>query len=321
MSIDVLAIGESLGLLVPQRVGRLSHVRDMRLGFGGAESNVAIGVSRLGGRAGWCGRTGDDDLGDMIVREIRAEGVAVWAVRDDRAPTAMMIKERPRAGETRIVYYREGAAGSRLAPADIPDGVVESAAVLHVTGISAGLGERPLEAVHAVIDRAHAAGVLVSFDVNHRSALWRQDRDAAEVYRALAARADIVFAGEDEARLTTGADGVPAQLDALLALGPACAVIKRGAHGATAAVRGDDEVQRIEAAALTVPVVDTVGAGDAFVAGWLAETVRSATPDQRMATAIACGAFACTVEGDWEAAPTRTDLQAMLAPDPEPVRR
>ncbi|MDQ0614902.1 2-dehydro-3-deoxygluconokinase [Microbacterium sp. W4I4] len=321
MSLDVLAIGESLGLLVPQRAGRLSHVRDLRLGFGGAESNVAIGVSRLGARAGWCGRVGSDDIGDMILREIRAEGVGVWAVRDDSAPTALMIKERPRAGATRIVYYREAAAGRRLVGADIPEGLIESTRILHITGISAGLGAGTLGAVHAAIDRAHAAGVLVSFDVNHRSALWRAGSDPGAAYRGLAERADIVFAGEDEAELTTGERGVDGQLEALLSLGAACAVIKRGADGAVAAVRDDAGERRVEASAITVDVVDTVGAGDAFVSGWLAETVAGAELDQRMATAVACGAFACTVEGDWEAAPSHADLRAFSDPDPEPVRR
>jgi 2-dehydro-3-deoxygluconokinase len=321
MSLDLLSIGESLGLLVPQRVGRLSHVRDLRLGFGGAESNVAIGVSRLGARAGWCGRVGRDDVGDMIVREIRAEGVDVRVARDDRAPTAVMIKERPRAGATRVVYYREGGAGSRLAGTDIPEGLVEDTRILHVTGISAGLGAGPLAAVHAAIDRARAAGVLVSFDVNHRSALWPSGADAGAAYRALAARADIVFAGEDEAELTTGETGIDRQLEALLALGAECAVIKRGVDGAVAAVRDGAGRQRVQAPAITVDVVDTVGAGDAFVSGWLAETLMGAELAQRMATAIACGAFACTVEGDWEAAPSREDLRTFSDPDPEPVRR
>ena len=138
--LDVLSIGESLGLIVPERTGKLAHVRGANLGFGGAESNVAIGVARLGGAAGWAGRVGADGLGELIIREIRAEGVEVHAAIDDTAATALMIKERPRPGSSRVTYYRSVQAGSRLAPADIPAGVVESARILHVTGISAGLG-------------------------------------------------------------------------------------------------------------------------------------------------------------------------------------
>src|SRR5690606_5398309 len=258
--LDVLSIGESLGLIVPDRIGRLAHVRGMNLGFGGAESNVAIGVSRLGGRAGWAGRVGADGLGELIVREIRAEGVEVHAAIDRTAATALMIKERPRPGASRVTYYRSVQAGSRLAPDDIPAGVVEGARILHVTGISAGLGPRTTSAVHAAIDRGGAAGVLVSCDVSHRVALGRYGRAAPSGYPELAAEADIVCAGDDEARLLTGQDDPAAQLDAIRALGADCAVGKRGAEGAIAQV-GDE---RIDHRAVRVDVVDTVGAGDAF---------------------------------------------------------
>jgi 2-dehydro-3-deoxygluconokinase len=315
--LDVLTIGEALGLLVPERPGRLAHVRGLRLGFGGAESNVAIGVARLGGAAGWAGRVGADGVGELILREIRAEGVEVHAALDEDAATAVMIKERPRPGASRVSYYRSVQAGSRLTASDIPDGLVERARILHVTGISAGLGEGPLGAVHAAIDRAKAAGVRVSFDVNHRSALWRDGRDPRAAYRELARRADLVFAGEDEATLLTGVTDPEAQLDAIRALGAECAVVKLGAEGALAS-EGDQHVRRD---ALRVDVVDTVGAGDAFVAGWLAETVLGSTIDVRIDTAIACGALACTGDGDWEAAPTRSDLRVFHAPVGDPVQR
>jgi len=315
--LDVLSIGESLGLIVPDRIGRLAHVRGMNLSFGGAESNVSIGVARLGGAAGWAGRVGADGLGELIVREIRAEGVEVHAALDETAATALMIKERPQPGASRVTYYRSVQAGSRLAPEDIPVGVVEDARILHVTGISAGLGRSATETILAAIDRARAADVLVSFDVNHRSALWRDGRDAGAAYRRIAAGADIVFAGDDEARVMTGESDPDAQLAAIRALGADGAVIKLGADGAIARI-GD---QRIERGALRVDVVDTVGAGDAFVAGWLTETARGASLDERIDTAIACGAFACTAEGDWEAAPTRADLAALTDPAGDPVQR
>ncbi len=315
--VDVLCIGESLGLIVPERIGRLAHVRGMNLSFGGAESNVAIGVARLGGSAGWAGRVGADGLGDLIVREIRAEGVEVHAALDDSAATALMIKERPRPGASRVTYYRSVQAGSRLTPDDIPAGRVEEARILHVTGISAGLGASTTAAVHAAIDRARAAGVVVSFDVNHRSALWRDGGDAGAAYRRIAARADLVFAGDDEAQLMTGESETDAQLAAIRELGADGAVIKLGAAGAVALL-GEE---RIERRALRVDVVDTVGAGDAFVAGWLTETARDASLAERIDTAIACGAVACTAEGDWEAAPTRADLAVLADPAGDPVQR
>ncbi|MGO1768401.1 MAG: sugar kinase [Microbacterium sp.] len=315
--LDVVTVGESLGLVVPERIGRLVHSKHASIGFGGAESNVAIGVARLGGRAGWVGRVGRDGFGELILRELRAEGVEAHGAVDEFQPTSLMIKERPTPGTSRVTYYRVGQAGSLLQPTDVPYGLAEETAILHVTGIPAGLGEAPLETVRSAIERAKGAGALVSFDVNHRSALWRDGRDPAPVYRSLAASADIVFAGDDEAVFLTGETDPEAQLEAIRALGPRCAVVKLGARGAIAA----DGDERAAQDAFPVQVVDTVGAGDAFVAGWLHETVRDASLGDRLVTAAACGAFACTAEGDWESAPSQADLARMLAGGAEPVQR
>ncbi|WP_309067495.1 sugar kinase [Microbacterium sp.] len=316
--LDVLALGESLGLLVAGRTGRLQQVRDMRLGFGGAESNVAIGVARLGGAAGWIGRIGADAVGELIARELRAESVETHAVVDGGAATALMLKERPHPGTSRITYYRQGQAGSRLQAEDVPADVVAAARVLHVTGISAGLGAGPLAAVHAAIDHAKAAGVLVSFDVNHRASLWSGPAAATEAYRGLAARADVVFAGDDEAHLVTGETDPERQLDALLGLGAAHAIVKLGERGATYASASGERARRD---AVRVSVVDTVGAGDAFVAGWLYELTRGSDAGARLDTAVACGALACTAEGDWEAAPTPSDLAWLRSGGADPVSR
>lgn len=314
---DVVTVGESLGLLTASRSGRLHHNRDLRLGFGGAESNVAIGVARLGATAAWIGRVGDDSLGELIVRELRAEGVHAFPVVDRGASTALMIKEHPYPGAARITYYRRGQAGSRLQPRDVPDSVVSDTKILHLTGISAGLGASTLATAHAAADAAASAGATISFDVNHRTALW-QDRGAASAaYLELARRAHIVFAGEEEAFLLTGIDTAHGQLDALLSLGVDCAVIKLGADGAIAATATD----RLSAPAVPVPVVDTVGAGDAFVAGWLAELAGGAGVGLCLDTAVACGAFACTGEGDWESAPGRDDLDWLRRGPADPVLR
>lgn len=315
---DVLALGESLGLLVARDTGRLQHQRDMTLGFGGAESNVAIGVARLGGSAAWAGRLGADEVGDLIVRELRAEEVASFATRDDEAATALMLKARPRPGASRVTYYRAHQAGSRLRPDDVPREAIASARVLHLTGISAALGSGPAAAAHAAIDAARDAGALVSFDVNHRSALWSDQSDAAPAYRELATRADVLFAGNDEAELLTGATDPDDQLDALLALGARHAVVKLGARGAVSASADGSRAARD---AYVVPVVDTVGAGDAFVAGWLTELVGGGSAEQRLDVAAACGALACAGPGDWESLPTRADIAALRSGAGDPVAR
>ncbi|MGP4056419.1 sugar kinase [Mycobacterium sp. 4D054] len=316
--LDVVTAGESLGLLTADDVGSLCRVNRMRIGFGGAESNVAIGVARLGGTAAWIGRVGADALGELILRELRAEMVETHVTVDHDVSTALMLKERPRPAASRITYYRRGHAGSRLCPSDIPAEIIGRAGIVHVTGITAALGERPLAALHSVIDHAGRAGARISFDVNHRAGLWADTADAVLIYRDLITRAHIVFAGEDEAQLVTGEHDRQRQLDALLALGPDQVVVKCGSQGAVAATGTGTRLSRD---AHRVTVVDTVGAGDAFVAGWLAESTRGSDLSSCLDVASACGALACTTPGDWEAAPTRADLALLADPGHDPVSR
>lgn len=313
----IITIGESLGLTFSGAVGRPMRGDALTLTFGGAESNVAIGVSRLGGDATWVGRLGADAIGDLIVRELRGEGVEVYAARDTDVPTSLMMKSTPRPGATQVAFYRRGLAGSRLSAADLPREAIRDAALLHVTGISVALAESSRAAIHAAMEEAQDAGVTVSFDVNHRASLLPDLAAARELYRSIATRSDIIFAGDDEAEILTGETEHEAQLDALLALGAQVAVVKLGADGALA---GTNAGERMRMPAVPVKVVDTVGAGDAFVSGFLTETVRGGSLTERLTTAVACGAYACTAHGDWEAAPTRADLASFTSAGDPVVR-
>ena len=128
MTGPLLAVGETMALLTTAEVGRLRHASSLTLGVAGAESNVAIGARRLGCPAAWVGRVGDDELGELVVSRIRAEGVDVGGVvRDPGAPTSLMLKERRTATMVRVVYYRRGGPGSRLEPGDLDPAQVAAA--------------------------------------------------------------------------------------------------------------------------------------------------------------------------------------------------
>lgn len=307
----VVTLGETMGLLRSTSVGSLEHVSDFALHIGGAESNVAIGVARLGRASRWIGRVGEDGIGRRVLRELRAEGVALSAQVDPAARTGMMLKETPVAGTTRVLYYRSGSAGSRLRPEDLDLDAIRSAGILHVTGITLALSDSAADAVHAAVDAAAEAGVPVSFDVNHRASLWA-DREPSAEYRRLAERARVVFAGDDEAALLVG-PGEPSELaERLGALGPSQAVVKLGERGCVARIDGDD----LAVDALPVTPLDTVGAGDAFVAGYLVALLEGLPPVERLTLATRCGAFACLGPGDWESLPRRADLAAPGGSDP-----
>jgi 2-dehydro-3-deoxygluconokinase len=310
----VLTLGEGLGVLRTRGLGSLAHESDLVVGTGGAEGNVAIGLARLGTPVTWLGRVGDDGLGTRVVRELRAEGVTVVAPIDPAAATGLLIKETPAPGRTVVTYHRAGSAGSRLSPGDLDLVDIAEFELVHVTGITPAVSETAHATIDTVVDRARAAGVPVSFDVNHRSSLWTDAAAASVVHRSIAARADLVFAGVDEAALLTGlADAAPADLArAIAALGPAEVVVKLGEHGALALVDGVVH----ERAAVPVAVVDTVGAGDAFVAGYLAARLAGESVDGRLDLAVRTGAAACTHPGDWEGFPTRRDLERQVGGDP-----
>ncbi|GAA3296064.1 sugar kinase [Arthrobacter citreus] len=300
----LLTIGETMALLNAEQPGPLAHVSSMGLGIGGSESNVAIGVQRLGGTAVWCGRTGTDSLGLLVRREIRAEGVTVCAVEDPGAPTGLMLKERRTAATQKVSYYRAGSAGSRLMPEDVDPSLITGAAVLHVTGITPALSASAAQTIHSAIETASSAGVTVSFDLNYRANLWTA-ADATRCYKEIIPLVDVVFAGEEEAGLAVGPAADSAELArSLSGLGPSQAIIKLGGKGAVAFIDGRLHHQ----SAVSIDPVDTVGAGDAFVAGYLAELMNGSAPAQRLELAVQTGAFACLAYGDWEGLPTRAEL-------------
>ncbi|MEV5704114.1 sugar kinase [Actinoallomurus sp. NPDC052274] len=307
----LVTIGESLARLEGPAVGPLRHARTLDLGVAGAESNVAIGFRRLGGGAAWAGRVGDDEFGRLIQMTLAGQGVDVGRVIvDPVAPTALLIKERRTGRLTRVQYYRSGSAGSRLSPQDVPEDLIRRARVLHVTGITAALSDDAHAAVHAAVDTARAAGVPVSLDLNFRRALWTPAEAGARL-RPLVMRSDVVFATEVEARLVTGGADASALAAGLAALGPREAIVKRGVLGAVACCDGD----LYDEPAVPVETVDPVGAGDAFAAAYLAERVLGRPIPERLSAGASAGAFAVTVQGDWEGLPSREDLILMRATD------
>ncbi|WP_020670742.1 sugar kinase [Amycolatopsis nigrescens] len=303
MSGGLFTLGETMAVFTTPS-GRLRHAATVNVGMAGAESNVAIGVRRLGGQASWQGRVGADEPGALVLSKIRGEDVETGTVvTDEAARTGLMLKDYRTADVMRVTYYREHSAGSRLCEADLDAERIAAAGVLHLTGITPALSGSARAAVFTAAEIARSAGVPVSFDVNYRAALWPAEL-ATPVLTDLAGRADVLFAGDDETALL-GMDGSGAGLlDGMRALGPAQVVLKLGARGALADVGG----ARHEVPAFEVRAVDAVGAGDAFVAGYLAELLAGAPPAERLRTAAACGAFAVSVLGDWEGLPTREDL-------------
>ena len=315
----VVTVGETMALLRSGTIGSLAHLPSVDISLGGAESNLAIGLQRLGVQAAWISRVGTDPLGTRVVREIRGEGVEVRCAVDPERPTGLMLKSRPTGTTTRVDYYRAGSAASALSPADLPDGLIEEAEILHVSGITPLLSPSAREAVRVAVERAVAAGTTVSLDVNHRSRLGSAEH-LAELLEDVLEHVDVLFGGTEElALLAPQVDGSDARaLLAALARPGREVVAKLGPDGAAALVDG----RLHEAAGHRVDVVDTVGAGDAFVAGYLSARLDGQDVPGRLERANACGALACTAPGDWEGAPDGAALEAFLhGGEADPVSR
>ncbi|GAA1236775.1 2-dehydro-3-deoxygluconokinase [Microbacterium phyllosphaerae] len=304
----VVTLGEALGLFSTAGPDGLDRAEHARIATGGAEANVAIGLARLGIDVAWLGRVGEDELGRRIVRELRAEGVHTAAIQDAAAPTALMLKDSSRPGRTTVRFYREGSAGSRLEVADVSRLDISSASWLHITGIALGISGSARDAILHAVQVAVENDVSISFDVNHRASLWGYS-DAAPWYRRVAATASVVFGGDDELRamVTAPDDSTPHQLAAQIAAqGPGEVVVKLGDRGAGVLADG----AWLERPAQPARVIDTVGAGDAFVAGYISARLNHATVSEALDRALKTGAAACQHPGDWEGALRMHDLHA-----------
>ncbi|MFF2845980.1 sugar kinase [Streptomyces sp. NPDC058001] len=325
LSGDVFTFGETMVAL--RGTGPLKLGGSLNVSVAGAESNVAIGLARLGHPVRWAGAVGDDEAGELVLRTLRAEGVDLsGATRDRDAPTGLLLFEPRLPDLTRVHYYRSGSAGSRLHPAAVEAAfTARPPRVLHLTGITPALSPSARDASLRALQLAHTFGSLVCLDVNFRSRLWSSD-EAATVLRSWIPHVDVLIASDDELPLCLPQPASPRDTDttgdttraakALLTLGVHEVVVKLGAHGATAHT-ADGE---LHCPARPVRAVDAVGAGDAFVAGYLSALLDGEGLSGRLDRAVTTGAFAVASPGDWEGAPTRAELGLLGTPPGTVVR-
>ncbi|GIH62615.1 sugar kinase [Microbispora siamensis] len=288
---EVFTLGEALGVVSGDR---LRHDMTIRLDVEGPELTTAVGLARLGHTVSWLGRVSADELGMRTLTVLRGEGVDVSHVRvDETAATGLILRQRRIGRSSHAVHYREGSAGSHLSTGDVPGEAVQSARILHVTGVTLGLSGLAWSAVHHAVKLARDAGVLVSVDVNHRANLWESAEEARQGLTELAASADVLFATQDELML----------VEPVLASTPEL-VVTRGAKGASATVEG----LRYDTQAAPVTAVDPSEVGGAFVAGYLSAILDGLHPADRLKRGISVAAFAVASHSSWQGLPTRGEL-------------
>lgn len=305
---DVVTLGEAMVLFVPDRIGLLRYAHTFSRYVAGAESNLAVGMARLGHHVGWISRVGDDEFGEYVQAFLRGERIDVSCVKVDAdAPTGVFFKERRRSDSTRVYYYRKGSAASKLTPDDLDAAYIKQARYVHLTGITPALGATCKATIMHALALAKEADVPVSFDPNLRQKLW--DKEAARAaYLEILPHVSLVLTSEDEAALITGTTNHTEAARKIMEMGPSLVVIKLGAKGAL----GFTKDEKVFAPAVPVDTVETVGAGDAFNAGFLSGQLRGWDLPASLKLGTILGALATTVSGDVDGLPDWEEIQPYL---------
>jgi 2-dehydro-3-deoxygluconokinase len=310
---EVVTFGETMLVLVPAQRGPLESVSMFESFVAGAETNTAIGLSRLGHHVAWVSRLGDEPIGRRVIKTVRGEGVDVSRVELGAGETTgLLIKEPLPGGSSRAHYYRRESAASRLRWQQFED---LQAKLLFVTGITPALSVSNRDLTGQVVEHFRNRGARVIFDPNMRYKLWPAER-ARKVLLELAALSDVVVPGLDEAEMLTGQTDFEPIAQHFLAIGAKSVVIKAGADGAYV----HDGRSGGHIAPIPVSAVDSVGAGDAFCAGLISGLADGLSITEAARRGAALGALCVGSFGDWSGLPTRSELETFLRGSADPER-
>lgn len=299
MSYDVITLGETMLRLSPPNLLRIEQATHYESHIGGSESNVAIGLARLGTSVTWISRMTDNALGHSIVNGIRAHGVdtsqVVWT-KEDRVGLYFYEEGKAPRGGT-VIYDRANSAISKMTPSELPQQLFQDnqAKLLHLSGITLAIGENAAETTYKAAELAKEAGYLLSFDINYRS-LLSSPQEAVEVCHALASMADIIFLPLRDAQLLYGTSDTPQEAVTAMSekYAQASIVMTLSAKGAIA--KKDDEIIKQEA--FQAEEVGRLGGGDAFVAGFLHSYIKSPNLADALKWGTASAAYKYSVAGD-----------------------
>lgn len=306
---EIITVGETMAAFTPGSSGLLRYVRNYEMRIAGAESNLAIGVSKLGHSAGWVSGLGKDEFGAFVQNSIRAEGVDTSQVRfDGEHRTGIMFKQIQDSSETSVFYYRENSAASHMDSSILDREYVRGCRILHLTGITPVLGNSCEQMVKYAMDLAASEGIMISFDPNIRRKLWK-DRDYVPMLKEMVLKSQIVLLGLDEAETLFGSRDEKRIVDILFSGGRTeYAAIKNGGEGAVAA----DAEQICRIAPHPCNCIDPIGAGDAFNAAFLCGILEGKGIRECGVMGAVAGALATETYGDTEGYPTEEHMANVL---------
>jgi 2-dehydro-3-deoxygluconokinase len=307
--LDIITIGDGMVAMCPEKKGPIIFTNTFEKKVGGAELNVAIGCARLGLKSGWISSLGNDDFGKFILRSVRADNVDTSEVKlVDGHPTSVYFREVLSDGSSRSFYYRENSPTSTMKPEDLNEEYFKKSKVLHITGVFPSILKNNQNIILEAIRLAKKNGLLISFDPNIRLKMWTKE-EAKEFINSILPDVDILLVGDEEVELLLNTTDLEEAIKRFYSYGISKVVIKRGAKGAMG-YEGKEifYVDGIPPKAL----VDTVGAGDGFAAGFLTSTIKGESFEDSIRFANAVGSLVVGVEGDNEGLPYYEDVLVHL---------
>jgi sugar/nucleoside kinase (ribokinase family) len=309
--LDVVTIGEVMVQFNATSDGPLRHVTLFEKHAAGAEANFAIGMTRLGFKAGIITRLRDDEFGKYIINLLRGEGLDISRIKfEHNAPNGVYFIQRnyPIPGKSSVLYYRKGSAASKMTIDDIDSEYIQNAKLFHLTGITPALSTSCKEASFKALRIASEAGVTISLDTNIRLSLWNE-KEARATLLPMLEKADIVLTEPQDAEILLGTKEPEAIAKKIFKMGPKTVAIKLGEEGAVAFTNK----MSAKKPAFKVPVLDVIGAGDAFAAGFISSLLRGLSLEDALEIGNVAGALVVTVRGDFENMPSLDDVKRFLA--------
>jgi len=299
LKFDLFTFGESLSVFISTDTDSVLTAHNFERVTAGAEVNVAVALSRLGLKSQYFSRFGQDQLGDVMLKDIAAEGVDISTAKRVPFFTGAMVRNPGKDAPVETTYLRKGSAASTIEPADIKDDFISNARWVHTTGITCAISESGAKSVAHALNRANTLGVKSSFDLNLRRKLW-SDEAAAKTLNPLANNVEFLIGGESEYEVVFGSKAAKSVLKEANDRGCKIAVMTNGDQPLRYSINGEFG----EIIPPKVKAVDPVGSGDAFTGGTIAGLLSGMDPLDALRQGSRSGARVASMFGDWTGLPT-----------------
>lgn len=322
---DVVCFGELLVDMVGESGVSLQDAPRFLKAPGGAPANVAVGLQRLGVSSSFVGQVGDDPFGDFLIETVAREGVdTAYLLQSEIARTTLAFVATRDDGRKDICFYRNPGADVMLNAAEIRPAIFDGAQLFHCGSVS--LSQSPCrEAQYHAAEMARERGLLISFDPNWRPGVWHDHELAGDLITLMMSLSDVVKIADEEWEFVTGTRDFAEGSAKIRRFGPKLIVVTKGENGAYFnAQTPNGQTIEGEVGGFSTDATDTLGAGDAFMAGLLSQLLQHRVLDDALneeflqnavRVANACGALATQKTGAIPSLPTHNEVETFLTTD------